>query len=290
MTETTPASRDTLFEPIATLKRLAKAGEGPLDIIEGALALAVLERPTPRLTSYREHLDRMVGEVAAATGTEPGPEEPVAPERGLVALNHVILGLHGYHGDQESYDDLQNANLLRVIDRRKGLPVALGILYMHVARAQGWGMEGLAFPGHFLVRMDCNGQRLIVDPFNEGAVVEAADMRALLKAMSGADAELLPEHYSTVSDRSVLLRLQNNIKIRLIRARQYDEAATLIEGMLALAPDQLTLWRESGLINARIGKVKAAILALESYMDREPSEPARREAAELVADLRSRVN
>ena len=52
------------------------------------------------------------------------------------ALNEIILLKNGYSGDELSYDDLQNANLMRVVDRRKGPPVALGILYIHAARAQ----------------------------------------------------------------------------------------------------------------------------------------------------------
>ena len=67
--------------------------------------------------------------------------------RARQALNDIILLKHGYSGDELTYDDLQNANLMRVIDRRKGLPVALGILYLHAARAQGWDRSVSAFPG-----------------------------------------------------------------------------------------------------------------------------------------------
>lgn len=89
----------------------------------------------------------------------------------------------GYAGDVLTYDDLQNANLIRVIDRRKGLPVALGILWIHAARARGWRADGLAFPGHFLVRLE---HRVIVDPFNEGRLCDAAFLRRLLRATAGA--------------------------------------------------------------------------------------------------------
>src|SRR3546814_19245031 len=84
---------------------------------------------------------------------------------------------------------------MRVIDRRKGLPVALGILYMHAARAQGWPAVGLNFPGHFLLRLERHGERAILDPFNEGRVHGATELLDLLKAMQGQDAELGPEHY-----------------------------------------------------------------------------------------------
>src|SRR5258708_36332460 len=113
---------------------------------------------------------------------------------------------------------------MRVIDRRKGLPVALGILYIHAARAQGWDMAGLAFPGHFLVRLQDAGTRLILDPFHGGKPREAAELRDLLKAITGNEAGLTPAHYAPVSDRDGLLRLQNNPKPRLIDSRQLGEA------------------------------------------------------------------
>ena len=96
---------------------------------------------------------------------------------------------------------------------------------MHAARQQGWSAAGLAFPGHFLIRIDHGGERAIVDPFNGGKVCGAGDLRDLLKAMQGADAELTPDHYADVSDREILLRLQNNIKLRLMQLKQADKAA-----------------------------------------------------------------
>src|SRR6516162_9990102 len=165
---------------------------------------------------------------------------------GTRALNEIILLKNGYSGDELSYDDLQNANLMRVVDRRKGLPVALGILYIHAARAQGWDIAGLAFPGHFLVRLADGAGRVIVDPFHAGQICGASELRELLKAAAGRDSELLPEHYEPVSDREVLLRLQNNLKARLLQAQQNDRALMVVETMLMLAPDLAELWREAG--------------------------------------------
>jgi regulator of sirC expression with transglutaminase-like and TPR domain len=128
------------------------------------------------------------------------------------ALIQVIADDLGYRGDELTYDDLQNANLMRVIDRRKGLPVALGILYIHAARAQGWQAHGLNFPAHFLIAVEIAGQRAILDPFRGQRIGGAGALRGLLKSMLGEDAELSPAHSATLPNRAVLLRLQNNIK------------------------------------------------------------------------------
>jgi regulator of sirC expression with transglutaminase-like and TPR domain len=201
----------------------------------------------------------------------------------------VILGHYGYQGDTLTYEDLQNANLMRVIDRRKGLPVALGILYIHAARAQGWDMAGLAFPGHFLVRLAEPGGRVILDPFHGGKVRVAAELRELLKAIAGNAAELMPAHYTEVSDRDILLRLQNNLKLRLLESRQAEKALAVISGMMLFAPDQPALWREAGLVNAELGNLRAAIDALERFLALATDETARHHTALFLQKLKARL-
>src|SRR5690606_35482921 len=167
------------------------------------------------------------------------------------ALNAAMFGRHGYRGDTESYDDLDNANLLSVIDRRRGLPIALSILYIATARALGWPAEGINFPGHFLVRVDGGGESALVDPFNGGALRDSADLRALLKGLQGEGAELRPEHYAPAGNRMILLRLQNNIKARLVAAGAFERALAVVERMAMLAPGEPALWHELGALHAR---------------------------------------
>ena len=267
------------------LKDLADKGDADIDIMEGALALAVFDAPAEALDQYRRHLADM-----AAALDKVGVADDASAEERLAALNHVLFGLYGYTGDTESYDDLQNANLIRVMDRRRGLPVALGILMLHLARGRGWTMRGLDFPGHFLLQLDGPGERLIVDPFNGGAALDASDLRALLKAASGNDAELTPDHYAAVSDRDILLRLQNNIKLRLVQAKRVEAALGIVDAMLLLAPEKPWLWREAGLMNAHIGKLKTAVAALETYIDRETRPGPRSEAQAMIDGLRGQMN
>jgi len=266
------------------LRDLGASGERVLPIAEAALALASFERPRVGPRRYREHLRalaRDVGRHAGAAGDLPGRAR---------ALNEIILLKHGYSGDELTYDDLQNANLMRVIDRRKGLPVALGILYMHAGRAQGWETAGLAFPGHFLVRLSDGPERLILDPFHGGRICGAAQLRELLKVTVGQDSELLPEHYTPVSDRDVLLRLQNNLKARLIQAQQHERAVSVIETMQMLAPDFAELWREAGIVHAQLGNMRAAAATLEQFVLRAPDGMARHQAAAMLQQLRSKLN
>jgi regulator of sirC expression with transglutaminase-like and TPR domain len=267
----------------AFLRDVGGMSDGPLPLAPAALALAALERPSVDLARYHHHLASLAHEVGAVAG---GSAEI---ERRVAALNTVILERYGYQGDTLTYEDLQNANLMRVIDRRKGLPVALGILYIHAARAQGWDMAGLAFPGHFLVRLQDAGARLILDPFHGGKPREAAELRDLLKAITGNEAELTPAHYAPVSDREVLLRLQNNVKLRLVESRQLEKALAVIEGMMLFAPRHTALLREAGLVHAELGNLKAAIAAFERFGALAEHDSERHQAAAILQQLKARL-
>jgi regulator of sirC expression with transglutaminase-like and TPR domain len=266
------------------LRRLAAVDSPVLPIAEAALALASFERPRVALGRYRQHLDTLARDVGRHVEAD---ADLAARAR---ALNEIILLKHGYSGDELTYDDVQNANLMRVVDRRKGLPVALGILYLHAARAQGWDSVGLAFPGHFLIRLSEGAQRLIIDPFHRGRTCDAAALRELLKAMAGQEVELTPTHYAPVPDRDVLLRLQNNVKSRLLQAGSAEPALRVVQTMLLLAPDLAGLWHEAGVLNARLGNIRAAVEALQEFLVRAPEGGPRHQAAALLQQLRSKLN
>ncbi|MBI1208628.1 MAG: tetratricopeptide repeat protein [Azospirillum sp.] len=275
---TRPQARDAL-------RRIGGQPDSEIDLAEGAMALAALEQPRVDLTAYRRHLTTLADEVAVALR-----QRPDGLDARVDALISVLIGRHDYHGDAETYDDLSNANLLQVIDRRRGLPVALGILYLTTARAQGWTIVGLNFPGHFLVRLEYRSERIILDPFNQGQVRTVVDLRELLKATAGAAAELEPTHYAAVGNRDVLLRLQNNLKLRHLRADRVDKAAEVLDSMLLFAPNEPSLWRESGLLQAHLGNFSAAIGALETFMALAAGDQSLHQTAMLVQQLKNRLN
>lgn len=268
------------------LRSLGARPDAEIDVAEAALLMAALDRPRVSLERYRHHLSLLTRDTAdLARGA--GPE---SLEGRIAALNAVIRDRYGYCGDELTYDDPQNANLMRVIDRRKGLPVALGILYLHAARAQGWTAEGLNFPGHFLLRLDCGGARAILDPFHGGTTRGPRELRELLRAHAGREAELRPEHTAPVSNRDLLLRLRNNIKVRLLHDDRPADALEVLETMLMISPDRAALWHEAGVLNAHLENLRAAVMALENVLGLEAGERERHQAAALLQQLRARLN
>lgn len=274
----------------ADLVRVGALADGDIDLAEAALALAAIERPEATRHPYQIHLANIAEAMLVGAAA---PEIAAAGQAGLDArcrlLAEVLAGQFAYRGDRMNYDDLQNADLIRVIDRRQGLPVALAILYIHAARSQGWQVEGVNFPGHFVIRLFHDGKAAMLDPFDGGRVLETGDLRQRLKTTLGDAAELQPGHYAAIGNRDILLRLQNNIKVRLIQEGNLPRAATIVERMLLVAPKVAALWRESGLIQSRLGNLLAAKLALSRFLELADNDSQRHQVARLLQDINQRL-
>lgn len=244
------------------LRTAGEARDEDIDIAHVALMLAACDRPEISLASYRDHLDELAAAARNAMGRK---EVPVQVAAGV--LSGVMAGRYRYLGDAETYDDPKNANLAHVIDRRKGLPVTLGILYIHIARKIGLEIAGLNFPGHFVLRLRGPDEALVIDPFNGGQPLTAADLLALIRSVEGPDARLTPEACEAVGTRDILLRLENNILSRAIRGGDFARAREVVTRMIWLAPQRAGLRFELGRLEVHAGHMGAAADAFATCVD-----------------------
>jgi regulator of sirC expression with transglutaminase-like and TPR domain len=277
-----------LHDARAALEAAGHLPDAELDIASVALQLARVDHPVADWQAGQQHLSDIARAAVEAAAADPQADAGDLFRR-RAALAELLHGVFGYGGDGETYDDLSNANLLKVIERRRGLPVALGILWLHAAEAAGWAAHGVDFPGHFLVALAGRGQ-VVVDVFGGGRQLEARDLRALLKTFAGESAELGRDSLAPMGKRAVLLRLQNNIKVRRLRDGDLAGAVACTEDMLRLSPEAAPLWREAGLMHQRLGHVTAAIMSLERFLELSPDGPQAGRVRGLLEELRHRLN
>ncbi len=229
----------------SVLRRAGVLLDDDLDVAEVALALSMADHPERDPAPYRQHL----AELASA---------PPAGAPSATWLAERLAGQFDYRGDGQTYDDMRNADMMAVINRRRGLPVALGILYIHVARAQGWSLAGLNFPGHFLLRLPLPEGLAIIDPFNGGRTRDMGEMQALLNRIAGREVALQPEHMAPVPARHVLMRLQNNIRIRAEQAGDLKRAEEILHRVSLFAPREPGVWLDRADLAAKSGNLMAA--------------------------------
>jgi regulator of sirC expression with transglutaminase-like and TPR domain len=280
-------------DPERLMSDLQTIGTQPDSLINlgrAALYLAALEQPGLSLDRYETHMKCLADDVRErhAALLEAGAKDVI--ETRLAALKHIIADKYNYIGDSENYDDLQNASLIRVIDRRKGMPIALAILCIQIGRTLGWMIHGLNLPGHFVCRIDQDAGRLIFDPFNQCSILQAPDLRRLVKKSLGENAELSSTYYEPADNRTILVRLQNNIKLRRIEAEDYEGALLAVEAMRAIDPKEYRLLLDAGVLCARTNRLQKAIENLELYISRAPGDRDRQEAALLLHQIKETLN
>ncbi len=277
-------------DPYAYLEALSSKEDKEIDLGEAAIMLAALQQPGISTQRYIHHLKKIAEEVGEryAHLVDEGAGDTI--ETQLAAMKHIISDKHAYIGDRESFDDIQNVNLIRVIDRGKGMPITLAVLYIHSARAQHWNIAGLDVPGHFVCRLERAGQRLVFDPFEECKIQEASDLRLRLKETLGEDAELESHFFDPLDNRGILIGLQNNIKFRKIALEDYQGALEIVETMRLIDPNEYRLLLDAGVLYAKLGESKAAIGVLDDYIAKAPYGHDRHEAERLLLELKRALN
>jgi len=282
-----PGPFQTPEEAFQYLRRLGSAADKDIDLAEAALALGLVFLPGLNIDRYRQHLRRLFEQVAEDFQSHLRKKEADTLALRVRVLRRVIHETNGYQGDEKNYDDIQNANFIRVIERRRGLPVSLGIIYIFLARKAGWACEGLNFPGHFIVRMEKDSARIIIDPFKEGQEMNAALLRQLLKSIIGKNAELSHNFYDPVSNREILLRLENNLKKRLIDGEDYAQAIIAAEAIEAFSPQEYRTYLDKGVLYAKLGQNSQAITALEAYIEKTPHAKEKQQALRLLQQIKT---
>jgi regulator of sirC expression with transglutaminase-like and TPR domain len=265
-------------DPLEQLRRFGESGFGPHDIARAALMLAALDHPKVSLEPYLAHLREIEEAMRAQSGLV------LRVDDGARAVADLVAGRLGYEGDRLEYDDPGNADLMSVIDRRRGLPVALGILYMHAARAAGMRASGLNTQSHFVLRLSHRGEDLTIDPFNGGVVVDREHVPVELRPDDAGLAQL-------VSDTDVLLRLQNNLKMRALGAGDHERGLELTRRMVLIAPRRSDLWFDLARLNEAVGVLGAARKAYETCLElAPPGQGLHNEAAISLSQLKRKLN
>jgi regulator of sirC expression with transglutaminase-like and TPR domain len=275
-----------MIDPREALDAIGLLPDTEIDIGDAALQLARVDAPDADWQAARANLSDLARDAVELAQSLSTNDLALRAE----ALAGLIAGRHAYTGDADTYDDLANANLIRVIERRKGLPVALGIIWMHTARAAGWGAHGVDFPAHFLVALEGKSVQAVIDVFGGGVTLDARDLRVLLKRIEGERAELRPGLLRPMNARGVLLRLQNNIMTRRLQAGDLRGALTCTEDMLRVAPDHADLWRQAAVMNQRLGQIRAALRCFERFLALVPEGDAAKRVRDAVDELRTRLS
>jgi regulator of sirC expression with transglutaminase-like and TPR domain len=240
------------------------------DLAQAALLVARIEYPDLDPGPYLERLDAM-GE-AARQAIEKHAEgcDDRSPASCVRALNQYLFDELGFEGNRRRYEDPRNSCLNEVLERRTGIPITLSVVYMEVARRAGLRVDGVNFPGHFLVRCKAPERRpaagLIIDPFHRGALLSEHDCRMLLQRHVGPEVAFSRSLLSSATRSQVITRMLLNLKRLYVHMRSFPQARDVTDLLLAITPSALSELRDRGLLAYHLNDVTAALRDLQTYL------------------------
>jgi len=282
------------MKPLDYFRTLVTPGPGGdgIPLTEAALAISQDVYPQLDLDAVQSDIDRhcaLLHTRIPATAT---------PLQRLRALNRFFFGELGFEGNRNDYYDPDNSYLNRVLERRRGIPISLGVLYMEFGQQIGLALQGVSFPGHFLVKLSVRGGDVFLDPYS-GQPQSRTQLEARLSQfieirdtdLSVADA--LAPALSAAPPHDILVRMLRNLKSIYHDRREFERLLCVQERLVVLRPDVAHERRDRGLILAQLDCPRAAIDDLTLYLESGPPEGEAdeiRHTLEVLRDAARRLN
>ena len=253
------------------IRRFTEVVKSPApDLAPAAFMIARLEYPQLDMSHYLGELDRM-GEEATARVAALG--DKAGPMRHVTEISDYLFKVQGFAGNRTHYDDPRNSFLNDVIDRRTGIPITLALVYIEVSRRAGVRIDGVNFPGHFLLKAPArpkasggSGTPVIVDPFHGGAILSEVDCESLLHKYSGSDAAFDQRLLARATKQEILVRMLVNLKRLYVGMRSFPQAHAITRLLLGIDPAATTELRDRGLLSYHLHDYAAALRDLEAYL------------------------
>ena len=253
------------------IRRFTEVVKSPApDLAPAAFMIARLEYSQLDMSHYLGELDRM-GEEATARVAALG--DKAGPMRRVTELSDYLFKVQGFAGNRTHYDDPRNSFLNDVIDRRTGIPITLALVYIEVSRRAGVRIDGVNFPGHFLLKAPArpkasggSGTPVIVDPFHGGAILSEVDCESLLHKYAGSDAAFDQRLLARATKQEILVRMLVNLKRLYVGMRSFPQAHAITRLLLGIDPAATTELRDRGLLSYHLHDYAAALRDLEAYL------------------------
>lgn len=185
-------------------------------------------------------------------------------------LSDFLYYKKGFRGNRTNYYDPRNSYLNCVMDRKVGIPITLAVVYVAVAQRLGLRAYGVGLPGHFIVGVYENGSEVLIDPFNAGQRLSAADCARLVHDHSGYEGAFQPKWLKPVSPINLLARMLTNLCNAYIQSEDWPSAIPVIQHLLLVQPDTDFHLRDLGYLYLYNGSLRLSAQYLEAYLQRAP--------------------
>ncbi len=265
----------------ATLDRLAREPDAPLDPAEVALWLARDEYPGLDVEGYLGELAAMAHEARRyLTGS--------LAQR-TAGLCRYLFHEMGFRGNTRDYYDPLNSYLNQVLDRRTGIPITLSLVAAAVGRRAGLEVVGVGLPGHFVAKAVAGVEEVLFDPFHGGRLLTPTECERLVEQVTGEPFRAAPESLRPLDVGPTVLRVLTNLKGVYLRRGDFCRAARVIERLRQLSPNDPQQRRDLGVSLLKAGQPGRAVGHLRAYLASVPAAEDTEAVRRLLDQARSEL-
>jgi len=267
------------------LRQIVSGPDEAISLAEAALLIAGHEYPDLPVSSYLSRMEELAHMLSTRIG-----EGASALER-IAELNQFLFGDLGFAPNSDDYYDPRNSFLNEVLERRTGIPITLSVIYIELGRKIGLPLQGVSFPGHFLVKCAVPDGAVVLDPYSGGISLGLQDLQKRLREVRGGEVSraVVAELLVSASNKEIIVRLLRNLKAIYLRERDLDKALPIMDWIVAMVPEQAPELRDRGMIYQELECPRAALADFEAYLERSPEWEDAGEIRDRIVELRKEV-
>lgn len=276
----TLSAREALWQTVASPATPADR------LATGALLIAADDHPGLDLDAQLALLETM----GATLRRRLRPD--ISAAEALIALNRYLFDELGFRGNAADYYDPLNSRLDHVLARRLGIPITLAVIYIDVGRRIGLPLEGVSFPGHFLVRCRLRGGFVFLDPYARGVSLAHEELRRRVAATQGGQAvddEHLQHLLRAATVPEILGRMLRNLKAIHLHRGDRHKALACADRIVTLLPGSLSDLRERAQLYFDLECFRAALADYARYAELAPEVAQAEGVPARLAELRRRA-
>jgi regulator of sirC expression with transglutaminase-like and TPR domain len=240
--------------------KLAALDEAVFPLDRAALTIGLEEFPALDVDAYLRKLDTLAARTEVLVGRDRSSSNI------LECLKEVLFVQEALRGNAEDYYDPRNSYLNEVLDRKQGIPISISVVYIEVARRIDFHVQGVGFPGHFIVKCAASEREILIDPFNNGRVLTVEDCQELLDRVYGGSVPMQPAYLSPMEKKSIISRMLFNLKGIYYQREEYNKALSVVDRILTLNPGIHSEIRDRGLLYMQTSLFAKALADLEYYL------------------------
>ncbi|MCG8607870.1 transglutaminase-like domain-containing protein, partial [bacterium] len=184
-------------------RRFAEICRGSIfDLERSCFLLAQIEYPDLNTDAYAHKIESLAARLERRIFKVQGDRDRIA------TVNRLLFEEEGFRGNVHAYFDPANSYINKVIDRGLGIPISLSAIYLFLARRLDLPINGVGFPGHFLLRYESGADPIYIDAFHGGKILTRSDCDRYL-AQSGYP--FSDTYLSISSPKLILARMIRNL-------------------------------------------------------------------------------